>query len=258
MRFLRSVLSRFSHKHSPVVATNMSIDSWCHHLRIQPTRFITKIEMCTALATGKDAWWPPIDKPHPHTLLRVSLVPTPSGPSLSEDILIERVLSTEGVCHSVAPLSEAFSYGGSFVRPEVHDRICVVSGGPSTALTHRLEVERTLVFGTAENDHRFGSQQLTLAQFAQILDFVSRMTTLICAGGDCKHQSRSFAFTCLAALTPSLPPPTLVRKRDSRNIQCASELVDDSVFESGAETFLGQVPWLVRDRDSVQAVSTFF
>lgn len=252
MTFLRSAFSRLCHKSAPVVATNMSIDSWCHQLRTYPTRLVKKIDMCTALAAGQDAWNVPIDKTHLHTLLRVTLVPPTS--SASEDVLlVERVLSTGGAYHSVTPISESFSTGGTLFHPQVHDRICVITDGPSTALAHHLEVERTLVFGNGSSE-----PHLTLAQLAQILEFVSRMTTLICAGGDCKFQSRSFAFTCLAALTPILPPPTLVRKGGEGVGMNGSDLVDDSVFELSAETFLVQVPWLVRDPESMQAVSMLF
>ena len=84
---------------------------------------------------------------------------------------------------------------------------------------------------------------------------------LICAGGDCKFQSRSFAFTCLAALTPNLLPSTLVRKGSEgagMNVKYDADLMDDSAFELGAEAFLVQVPWLVRDPVSMQVVSILF
>ena len=246
MAFFKSVFSRFHHESTPLVTTNMCIDSWCHQLRTQPTRFVKKIEMCTALTTGKDARNIPVDKTHLHTLLRVSVLPMPSGPGAEEDVLfIERVLSTGRAYHSVTPVSDALSTGGTLFHPDVHDRVCVVSNGPSSELVHHLQVERILAFGSGPSD-----PHLTLVQFAQVLEFVSRTTKLICPGGDCKFQSRSFAFTCLAALTPSLPPPTVVHKGGER-----SNLLDDSVFEHGAEAFLGQVPWLVRDPASIQAVS---
>ena len=158
--------------------------------------------MCTALAPGEDALGTPLAKDHHHTLLQVFLVPNHSGPGASEDtLLIERVLSTGGAYHSVTPITETFSTGGTLPHPDVHDRICTIADGPSTALAHHLEVERTLTFGDRASEPR-----ITLAQFAQILEFVSRTTKLICDGGDCRFQSRSFAFTCLAALSPTLPP----------------------------------------------------
>ena len=33
------------------------------------------------------------------------------------------------------------------------------------------------------------------------------------------------------------------------NVKCGSDLVEDSVFELGAET-LGQIPWIIRDPES--------
>jgi hypothetical protein len=205
--------------------------------------------MCTALVAGEDALGTPLGKDHHHTLLRVFLVPTRNDPGASEDtLLIERVLSTGGAYHSVTPVAESFSTGGSLFHPDVHDRICVIADGPSTSLAHHLEVERTLTFGD-----RISESHITLAQFAQILAFVSRTTQLICDGGDCRFQSRSFVFTCLAALAPTLPP----RKGVGTRIGCGAEMLDDSVFELSAEAFLGQVPWLVRDSASMQAVSLF-
>ncbi|KAH0828937.1 hypothetical protein J3R83DRAFT_2361 [Lanmaoa asiatica] len=257
MTFLKSALSHLSRKSTPIVATNMSLDSWCHQLRTQPTRFVKKIEMCTALAAGRDAWGTLVGKTHYHTLIRVFLITAPGGPGASEDVLlVERVLSTGGSYHSVTPIAESFSAGGTLFHPDILDRICIVSEGPSTALAHHLEAERTLAFGDGSSEHH-----LTLAQFAQILDFVSRTTMLICAGGDCKFQSRSFSFTCLAALAPRLPPPTSTRRAGEvvgMNAQYGEEMVDDSVFELGAEAFLGQVPWLVKDSVSAQAVSILF
>ena len=254
MTFFKSALFHLSHKSTPVVATNMSVDGWCHQFGTHSTRFVRKVEICTALAAGQDAWGTSMDKTHLHTLLRVFLVPTRSGPGASEDVLlIERVLSTGGAYHSVTSVSDAFSTSGTLFHPDAHDRICVISDGPSTALAHHLEVERTLTFGNGPSE-----PCLTLAQFAQILEFVSRTTMLVCAGGDCKFQSRSFAFTCLAALTPSLPPAKFVRKGGEAvgtNVKFGEDLVDDSVFELGAETFLVQVRWLVKDSVSMQAVS---
>ena len=202
-----------------------------------------------ALAPGEDALGTPLAKDHHHTLLRVFLVPNRSGPGASEDtLLIERVLSTGRAYHSVTPIAEMFPTGGTLFHPDIHDRICAIADGPSTALAHHLEVERTLTFGDCASEPR-----ITLAQFAQILEFVSRTTKLICDGGDCRFQSRSFVFTCLAALAPTLPP----RKGVGTRVGCGVEMVDDSVFELSAETFLGQVPWLVRDPASMQAVSIF-
>lgn len=256
MAFFQSAFARLSHKSTPVVATNMSLDFWYRQLPIQPCRLVQKVDMCTALASGQDAWGTPVGKLHQHTLLRVSLVPISEGTDTSEDtLLIERVLSTGGSYHSVTPTEETFSKGGTLFHPDVHDRVCIIYDGPSTAIAHHLEVERTLAFGD-------GSLQptLTLGQLGLILDFVSRTTMIICAGGDCKYQSRSFAFTCLAALAPTLPPSTLVRSADDRVMTDAygAEVLDDSVFELGAEAFLVQIPWLVKDAASVQAVSTLF
>jgi len=212
---------------------------------------VRKVEICTALAAGKDAWGTLIDKTHHHTLLRVCL--EPSSDTASEDIvLVERVLSTAGSFHSVTPIEGTLSTGGTLFHPDVHDRICIISAGPSTALAHDLEVERTLKFGDGSSTPR-----LTLAQLAQVLDFVSRTTSVICAGGDCKFQSRSFAFTCMAALTPSLPASTSVRKGGEAirmNVSHEADLADDSVFEMGAETILAQVPWLSSEIVSMQDV----
>ena len=239
-----------SRKSTPVVATNMSLDSWCHQSHARSTRFIKKVEMCTALVAGEDALGAPLGKDHHHTLLRVFLAPTRRGPDASEDtLLIERVLSAGGAYHSVTPIAETFPTGGTLFHPNVHDRICVIADGPSTSLAHHLEVERTLTFGDRTSEPR-----ITLAQFAQILAFVSRTTKLIYDGGDCRFQSRSFVFTCLAALAPTLPP----RKGVGTRFGCGAEMVDDSVFELSAEAFLAQVPWLVRDPASMQAVSIFF
>ena len=205
--------------------------------------------MCTALAAGEDAWGTPLSEGHHHTLVRVFLVPTRSVTGASEDtFLIERVLSTGGAYHSTTPIAETFPTGGTLFHPDVHDRICVIADGRSTALAHQLEVERTLTFGD-----RASKPRITLAQFAQILDFVSRTTKMICDGGDCRFQSRSFAFTCLAALAPTVPP----QKGAGTRVGCWAEMVDDSVFELSAEAFLVQVPWLVGDPASIQAVSIF-
>jgi hypothetical protein len=249
MTLFKSPFSRLSRKSTPVVATNTSLDSWCYQSHSQSTRFIQKVEMCTALAAGEDAWGTPVGKDHHHTLLRVFLVPTCNGPGDSEDtLLIERVLSTGGAYHSITSIAETFPTGGTLFHPDVHDRICVIIDGRSTALANQLEVERTITFGDRASEPR-----ITLAQFAQILDFVSRTTKLICDGGDCRFQSRSFAFTCFAALAPTLPP----RKGVGTGVGCGAEIVDDSVFELSAEAFLVQVPWLVKDPASMQAVSIF-
>jgi len=71
--------------------------------------------------------------------------------------------STSGTYHSVTPIVEMFLIGGAPFHPEVHDQICVIVDGLSTAIAHHLEVEWTLVFGDCA---------LTLAQFAQVLAFV--------------------------------------------------------------------------------------
>jgi len=246
MTHFKSLFSRSSRKSTPVVATNMSLDSWCQKSYTQSTRFVQKVEMCTALCVGGDGpWGSPLDKDHHHTLLRVFLAPKLSGPGGSEDtLLVERVLSTGGAYHSVTPIAETFSTGGTLFHPEVHDRICVVDG-PSTALAHHLEVERTLAFG---------DRAITLSQFSQILGFVSRMTKLVCDGGDCRFQSRSFVFTCLAAMAPTLPPRNAGSGVGGR-VGCGKDVVDDSVFELSAEAFLGQAPWLVRDPGLMDAVS---
>ena len=239
--------SRLSHKLAPTIATNMSLDSWCHSSPTQPTRFVQKVELCTAVATGQDAWGMPLSKNHHHTLLRVSLTPTRNrlGSSTSADtLLVERILSTCGEHHSVTPITERFSTSGSLFHPDIHDRVCVVSSGPSSTLARRLVVERSLVFGDHPSEPR-----LSLAQLAQILAFVSRTTKRMCDGGDCRFQARAFAFTCLAALAPRVPPRRVGETR-------GGGMVDDSVFELSAEAFLGQVPWLVGDPASMQAVST--
>ncbi|KAI9455828.1 hypothetical protein HD554DRAFT_2317646 [Boletus coccyginus] len=238
MTLFKFPFSRRSRKSTPVAATNMSLDSWCQKSYTQSTRFVQKVEMCTALCVGEyGAWGSPLDKDHHHTLLRVFLAPKLGGSSGSEDtLLIERVLSTGGEYHSVTPVAETFSSGGTLLHPEVHDRICIVDG-PSTALAHHLEVERTLMFGDSA---------ITLAHFSQILGFVSQVTKLVCDGGDCRFDSRSFVFTCLAAMTPTLPPRAAGSGVGGR-IGCGRDVVDDSVFELGAEAFLGQVPRLVSD-----------
>ncbi|KAF8557937.1 hypothetical protein OG21DRAFT_1481932 [Imleria badia] len=244
MTLFKSPFAHLSHKSKPVVATNMSLDSWCQQSITQSTRFVQKVELCTALAAGDDAWGTPLGEDHHHTLLRISLVPTRSDPGASADtLLIERVLSTGGAFHSVAPVAETFPTSGTLFHPDVHDRVCVTVNGPSTALAHDLQVERTLTFG---------DRALTLGQFAQILGFVSQMTKLICDGGDCRFQSRSFAFTCLAALSPTFPPRKTGEGVATR-VGCESEM-DDSVFELGSEAYLVQVPWLVRDPESLQAL----
>ncbi|KAG8220537.1 hypothetical protein J3R82DRAFT_3253 [Butyriboletus roseoflavus] len=249
MTLFKSAFPLLSHKSAPVVATNTSLDTWCHQLPIQPSRFVRKVDMCTARAWGQDAWGTPVGKFHQHTLLRVSLFSTSGGPDTYEDtLLIERVLSTGGSYHSVTPIAEEFSTGGTLFHPDVHDRMCGIAVGPSTAIAHHLQVERTLAFGEGSSE-----PHLTLAQLALILDFVSRTTMMICAGGDCKFQSRSFAFTCLAALAPSLPPSTLMRREGMKDVDGA-EVLDDSIFELGAEAFLGQVPWLVKDPASLHAL----
>lgn len=246
MRFF----SRLLHKSTPVIATNMALDSWCHQSHTPSARFVQKVELCTALSTGEDAWGAPVVKNHHHhhTLLRVSLAPIRSSTGPSEDtFLIERVLSTGGAYHSVTPIGETFAPGGTFFHPDVHDRICVIADGPSTTIAQNIVVERTLLFGDGK---------LSLAKFAQIIGFVGRMTRMICDGGDCKFQSRSFAFTCLTALTPTIPPRRAGEGK-AATVKCGGEIVDDSVFELTSEAFLGQVPWLVSDSESEswQAVS---
>lgn len=249
MALFRSPFSRFSHKSTPVVATNMSLDSWCHQSHDQSTRLVRKVEMCTALSAGEDARGTPLDKYHHHTLLRVSLAPSRSGPGPSADtLLIERVLSTGGAYHSVTPIGEALSTSSALLYPDVHDRICIIVDGSSTTLAHHLEVERTLAFS-----NRTSEPHITLTQLAQILAFVSRTTKLMCEGGDCRFQSRSFVFTCLVALAPSLPPRKIGEGLGTR-VGCGADVVDDSVYELSAEAFLVQVPWLVRDPVSMQAV----
>ena len=42
------------------------------------------------------------------------------------------------------------------------------------------------------------------------------------------------------------------------NVKYDADLMDDSAFELGAEAFLVQVPWLVRDPVSMQVVSILF
>ncbi|KAI9573333.1 hypothetical protein HD554DRAFT_2060991 [Boletus coccyginus] len=242
----RSPFSRFSRKSTPTVATNTSLDSWCQKSCTQSTSFVQRVEMCTALCGGEDHWGTPVGKDHHHTLLRVFLAPQSNDPSAPEDtLLIERVLSTLGAYHSVTPVAETFSMDGTLFHPEVHDRVCAIVDGPSTALARHLEVERTLTFDDCA---------ITLAQFAQILALVSRMPTeLVCDGGNCRFQSRSFTFTCLAALAPTLPPRN-VGERVSRRVGRGEEMVDDSVFELGAAASLVQVPWLVSDPASMEAL----
>ncbi|KAF8120855.1 hypothetical protein EV363DRAFT_1367435 [Boletus edulis] len=207
MSLFKSPFSCLSHKSTPPVA----------------------VEMCTALCAGDDAWGTPLDKNHLHTLIRVLLVPTATGSDASEvTLLIGRVLSTGGAFHSLAPVSGTLSSGGTLFHPDVHDRVCVIEGS-STTVSRGLVVERTLAFG---------DRALTLTQFAQILEFVSRTAKLVCDGGDCKFQSRSFAFMCLSASKAS----------------SGSEPVGDSVFELAAEAFLGQASWLVRDAASMQTL----
>ena len=251
MTHFKSTLSHLLHKSTHVVATDMALDSWCQQTTTnwQSTRFVQKVELCTALCAGLDAWGMPLGNHHHHTLLRVFLGSAHNDPGTSADtLLIERVLSTGGCHHSVTPITETFATGGTLLHPDVHDRICALIEGPSTTLARDLEVERTLTFS---------DRALTLAEFAEILAFVSRSTKMICDGGDCKFQSRSFAFTSLAALAPTLPPRTVGEGVGTRT-GCGPEMVDDSVFELSSEAFLVQVPWLVRDPASLEAVRTFF
>ncbi|KAF8437279.1 hypothetical protein L210DRAFT_3547381 [Boletus edulis BED1] len=240
--------TRLTHRSKPAVATNLTLNSWSHQSYTHSARFVQKIEMCTAVCAGDDAWGTPIDHDHHHTLLRVSLVPTTNSPDGSQDtLLIERVLSTGGAFHSVAPINETLSSGGTILHPDVHDRVCVIYEGSSTTIARGLVVERTITSG---------GRALSLIQLAQILEFVGRTTAVICDGGDCKFQSRAFAFTCLAAMTPTIPPRKAGEGSASR-ASSGSEPIDDSVFELTAEAFLAQVSWLVvRDRDaaSMQAL----
>ncbi|KAF8557943.1 hypothetical protein OG21DRAFT_144583, partial [Imleria badia] len=220
-------------------------NSWCNQSLTQSTRSVQKVELCTALCTGEDAWGTPLGKDHHHTLLRVFLVPTCNGPDAEADtLLIERVLSTGGAYHSVTPITETFPAGGTLFHPNIHDRVCIIIDGPCTALAHDLHVERTFPFGDSA---------LILTQFSEILAFVGRTTELICDGGDCRFQSRSFAFTCLVALSPTLPPRKAGDGAGTRVVG-GPEMVDDSVFELGSEAFLVQVPWLVRDPASIEAL----
>ncbi|KAF8423177.1 hypothetical protein L210DRAFT_3653897 [Boletus edulis BED1] len=224
---------------------NMAMNSWFHNTHAQPTRFIRKVEMCTALCAGDDAWGTPLDKNHLHTLIRVFLVPTVTGSDAFEDtLLIERVLSTGGAFHSVAPISGTLSSGGTLLHPNVHDRVCVI-GGSSSIFARGLVVERFLTF--------VGGSALALAQFAQILEFVSRTAKLVCDGGDCQYQSRSFAFMCLSAMAPTIPPRKTGEESESK-ASSGSEPVDDWVFELAAEAFLAQVSRLFRDAASMQTL----
>ncbi|KAG6374514.1 hypothetical protein JVT61DRAFT_4560 [Boletus reticuloceps] len=141
-----------------------------------------------------------------------------------------------------------FRTHGTPSHPDVHYRVCSLWDGPFTALAHDLVVERTLKFGDWAVEPR-----LTLAEFAQILAFASQSTKQSCDDGDCRFQSRSFAFTCLAALAPSLPPRESGEEVDTNFVR-GTETEDDAVFELGAEAFLGQAPWLVRDSASMQAL----
>ena len=217
MTLLKSPFAHLPHKSAPVVATDMSLESWCQQSHTQSTRLVQKVELCTALCSGEDAWGTPLGKDHHHTLLRVFLGPTRGGPGpLADTLLVERVLSTGGACHSVIPIAETFPASGTPFHPDIHDRICVVIKGPSTTLARDLQVERTLTFR---------NRALTLAQFAEILAFVSWMTKMVYDGGECKFQSRSFAFTSLAALAPTLPP--VGEGMDTRR----PEMVDDLVFQ---------------------------
>ncbi|KAF8557458.1 hypothetical protein OG21DRAFT_316270 [Imleria badia] len=243
--------SRLSRKLTPTVATNMSLDAWCQSSPTQSTRLVQRVELCTALAAGQDAWGMPLSKNHHHTLLRVFLAPTrtdPSPNSSADTLLIERVLSTCGEHHSVTPITQTFSTNGSLFHPDVHDRVCVITDGTSTALARHLVVERTLAFSDRPSEPR-----LCLAQLAQILSLVSRTTKMICDGGDCRFQARAFAFTCLAALAPSVPPKRAGKGVGTR-VECGGEVMEDSVFELSAEAFLGQVPWLVGDPASMQTL----
>ncbi|KAG9318389.1 hypothetical protein JVU11DRAFT_480 [Chiua virens] len=245
----KSTFSHLGHKATPAVATNMAIDSWCDQLSAQPAGFVKKVQVCTALTTGQDGCDTPGNKTHHHTLLRVILAPT-SGNASEDVLLIERVLSIDGTHHSVAPISQPPSKGGTLDHPAVHDHICIVSDGPSSALTPHPEVERTLKFGRGSP-----SPYLALSEFVQVLRFVSRTTILARMGGDCKYQSRSFAFTCLAALTPRLPPPIRAQKGMNTDVEDEGDMVDDSIFELCSEAFLVQIPWLVKDDESVQALA---
>jgi hypothetical protein len=79
-----------------------------------------------ALVAGEDAW--PLGKNHHHTVLRVFLVPTCSGPDGSQDTLfIERVLATGGAYPSVTPIAEPCSTGDTLFHPDIHDRIYVIA-----------------------------------------------------------------------------------------------------------------------------------
>ena len=266
-------------KSSPIAETNMSLASWCQEAATQTTRFVKKVEMCTALCAGEDAWGLPLGTNHHHTLLRISLAP--NGSSRSADTLfIERILSTCGEHHSVTPISDRLPDSGTLYHPDVHDRTCVLSNGwrlgKHTVASH-LVVERTLAFdervSVSRSSFRSSSAStsgpcLTLAQLAQILGLVGRSTKLVCDGGDCRFQSRAFAFTCMAALAPRVPPPKSAqgvglgvggeRRGRGRSQDAAKIVMDDSVLELSAETFLGQVPWLVGDKASMDAVSIDF
>ena len=258
MKFFRSPFSHPLHNSTPI-ASNMSIDLFCGRLHTEATRFVRKIEICTAVAKGNDFWVAPNDNTHLHTLLRVFLEPIDSSSEASEDVvLIERFLASVGAYHSVTPIIEALPFSGTLLRPDVHDRVCVILDGPSTSLAEHLEVERTLLFGDGLLGDGSSGFRLTLAELGQILEFVSRATRLVCAGGDCKYQSRTFAFACMGALTPRLPPCTLVRKPGESVAFNGSMTMNDSVFELFAMTFLDQVSGLFNDASSLQAVSLLF
>ncbi|KAG9316485.1 hypothetical protein JVU11DRAFT_2521 [Chiua virens] len=114
-----------------VIVDSYAAETWHYLAAADPTRLVRKVDLCTALATGRDAWDDPVDQDHLHTFLMVTLVSTPG---LSDDVyLVERVLSTGGAYHSVTPIEEGLSKGGSLFHPDVHDRICVVPEDQSTA-----------------------------------------------------------------------------------------------------------------------------
>ena len=100
-------------------------------------------------------------------------------------------------------LKQTLSDSSSLFHPEVHDQICIVSDSSSTTLIDHLDVQHTLTF--AGSSARSG---LTLADFAQTIEFVSQETKLLCMGGDCEFQSPSFTFMCMSTSTPRFPPLT--------------------------------------------------
>ncbi|KAG6370188.1 hypothetical protein JVT61DRAFT_12336 [Boletus reticuloceps] len=204
MKLFNFPFTRLTHRSKPVVATNLTLNSWSHQSYTHQLGLSKKLR-CVRPSVRATT-------PGAHQLTMTTITPCCGCPwcppqtvlmGSQDTLLIERVLSTGGAFHSVAPINETLSSGGTLLHPDVHDRVCVVYEGSSTTIARGLVVERTITFG---------GRALSLIQ-AQILEFIGRTTAVICDGGDCKSQSRAFAFMCLAVMTPTVPPTRPARDR---------------------------------------------